>query len=899
MLLLFISLLMLSSGSMLHALAQTQISPWTTPVNISRSGAASQPVVVAVPDGTLYALWWDAVEGEQYARTTSVTETAWTKPIAVPAILGERQIVTNTQTGRVRVTLVPPREVRALSDSRGNLYTLWYNVENQLLSASLQSAIAGRPTILADAVLSMDAAADLSGTLRLAYVLATGEAREQPGVYYRATTGGEWSAPSLVYGSPYFRTSQPAEAHVSVAGDGRGRTLVVWDDPATKTSVYARSTDGGRTWSAPLPITGAPSSLAVHARVASAPTGEFLMLWQDPGAGCVLSQRRSTDGGQTWSAPERVLTDLARCPAQWQFAPAADGRLWLLGQPTSDTRDSSGAPGTLAAWDGKTWSKPADVRLIVRDTTLNRSISLGCLGLTAAGQSVGLIGCDTTGDVWGARNAIELNQLVPALKPIWSAPESLSDKKSRVTAQDLPALTADTRGKLYALWSQSAAEDQPGTALYLSVWDGSRWGRAAQVLRSPDVPTGHFGEQVVTKSGQPALVADSEGRLHAVWSGGTSGKIFYSWVFARDAASAQGWAEPVALPSITSVGSWPDMLADPRGSMLHVIYAVPYNERRGIYYTRSNEGITAWLTPTIVFDAVAAQWDSVDKPRLALDAKANILHAVWLRTVLPGGLGTQAVMYARSTDGGQTWSAPIQIAEGNVDSPRMAVSGTGQVYVVWNLARTRTEDTVTSYYAEVWGQFSPDGGQRWSEPARVRGFDAVSGPVGLTSDDAGRLYLVGVGVGAGGESALLYTQWDGRAWIAQEATGLGQNVTWGNAAVAIASKSAQRLSVVLRLIVQGTGDGKQFDVMATGREISIASVAAPAPTLTPMPIPAPTITPTPYPTPTPVPPLNPERVARSGTSPLQSQSPLILGGAIAVLVAIGTVVARILWLARH
>jgi hypothetical protein len=52
------------------------------------------------------------------------------------------------------------------------------------------------------------------------------------------------------------------------------------------------------------------------------------------------------------------------------------------------------------------------------------------------------------------------------------------------------------------------------------------------------------------------------------------------------------------------VGSWPGILADPRGDALHVIYAVPYNEGRGIYYVRSNDGGATWLAPAVVFDAV-------------------------------------------------------------------------------------------------------------------------------------------------------------------------------------------------------------------------------------------------------------------------------------------------------
>src|SRR5512136_208761 len=68
--------------------AQTGQALWTQPVNVSRSGAASQPALAAEPGGTLHLLWWDAVDGEQYARTTSITGTLWTEPAQVPQIVG-------------------------------------------------------------------------------------------------------------------------------------------------------------------------------------------------------------------------------------------------------------------------------------------------------------------------------------------------------------------------------------------------------------------------------------------------------------------------------------------------------------------------------------------------------------------------------------------------------------------------------------------------------------------------------------------------------------------------------------------------------------------------------------------------------------------------------------------
>src|SRR5690242_6895755 len=74
--------------------AQTATGPWTTPTNLSGSGAASQPIIAAGPDGTLHALWWDAVAGEQYAYTNVVSDT-WNRPITLRSILGQRIVTTD------------------------------------------------------------------------------------------------------------------------------------------------------------------------------------------------------------------------------------------------------------------------------------------------------------------------------------------------------------------------------------------------------------------------------------------------------------------------------------------------------------------------------------------------------------------------------------------------------------------------------------------------------------------------------------------------------------------------------------------------------------------------------------------------------------------------------------
>lgn len=904
---LFKKAFLLCASLLAFALAAGRLSaesPWAPPVNLSASGAASQPAVAVNADGTLYVLWWDAFDGTLYARANALTGTLQATPVAAPQIVGDRKL--DQKTGQV-TALAAPRDVRLMAGSGSAVQALWFTTDGQLMAAQASDLQWGQAITLATSVQALDVASDISGTVRLAYA-RSGAAG---GIYYVANGGSGWSVPVAVSTSPYLRVVKPEAAHVGVAGLANGQALVVWDDPLSDQSVFSRSADGGKTWDAPLPVVGRQSTRVQHVRVAAAANGEFLLIWQDAASGgCGLTQRRSADGGQTWSTPERILTGLARCPARWQFSSDSAGRLWLLGLPAADQNTAQTA--TLAAWDGKAWSDAVDVSISFQNPASGRSATLGCLSVALGGDHIGVVGCDDKGDVWATTNAVPLDQIVPALRPLWSAISMLSDGNAGPV--DLPAVAADSEGRLYVMWSQGAGRTDAGPSLYLAAWDGMRWGRASRLFTTAANPAG-IVRQAQLRADQPALAVDGRGRLHAVWSGGTSGQVMYSWVGGRDAASPSAWSEPEAVPSLSAVGGWPDIIADPRGDVLHLVYAVPYNEHRGIYYSRVqgsggrdqgtgdsdrsavNGQWSTWLTPTIVFDAVAAGWESVSKPRLALDAQTGTLHAVWLRTALPGGVGIQAVYYARSNDDGQTWSAAQKLAEGLVDWPRVAVAGK-QVHVLWN--KLRSDGT-----AELWSQYSTDGIQ-WSQAGPLRGFDRLSGPVGIVADGAGALYVTAVGQGMNGESMLLYGRWDGATWGKSEGLALGQGATLGQGAAAVLtpaqsgkqkaeSAAVRRLVAVLRQSVLGSDGLLQFVIAASGRDVPAAPVT-PAPTFTPLPSPTPTVTPTPRATPTPVRQFPmPETTPPAGGDLLAGQLPLLLGGSLALVLVLGAVLTRGLW----
>lgn len=910
------------------ALAQSDNAIWTPPLNVSASGAASEPVVAAIPDGTMYVLWWDTAAGEQYARV-SLTQTERIAPVTLPDIVGERVTGQDPRTLQQVTLIQPPREIRALTDATGRVHVLWTNARGQLLSIQITGTRVTPATILSESTLLFDIAADSRGGVRVAYLRPTDEQRSPAGLYYRAWTEQGWSSSTMILSSRYFITAKRDRVAVSVAGNGEGTEVVAWDDPQAGRSLYARSSDGGKTWTTPQTVGFATSSSVTQARVAYAPNTEFVLIWRDLNAGsCALTQLRSNDGMQTWSAPERVLNDLTSCPEHWTFTWGADGRMWLLGMPDVLASGTSGGAITnnravLASWNGQKWSSPVALGLSFFNTAISQTVNLGCLNVALSWQTVGVVGCDSRGDVWVARNDASLDNLIPALTPIWDRVDVLSQVNQDAGAQaplggvgEVPALSTDAQGQLYAMWSQSVQMDKPRTNLIAAVWNGQSWSRAAQVLESPVSVEGSISTTngLENMAVQPSLVADTTGKLHAVWVGGAGGILFYSWASARDAVSAQGWSQPVSLPAPTRVCSWPSIVADPRTGALYVIYAVPYNELRGIYMLRSDDHGVTWSAPRQIFDAVAAGWLSADKPQLAFDATSNKLHAIWIRTNPFGGSTTQAIYYARSADDGQTWTIPALLAEGMVDWPRIGLLATNQIVTIWNEQRSVNRSQAATPMT-VWERFSPDGGDRWTDPVHVPGFDHVSGPVAIASEQNGVLFLTGLGQTTTGESSLLFAQRQGQGWDQHDTFGLGQDAVLGNAVAASLAPGVQRLNVVMRNWQTGRSGVGQFMTVAMMREISATIPgAAPAPTFTPLPesvqaiaatptsAPASTVvaTQTSAPTTTPKPEIPAQSVSQpSGTGSLQPESVLVVSGVLTMVIVVAAIFIRSLYHARH
>jgi hypothetical protein len=147
----------------------------------------------------------------------------------------------------------------------------------------------------------------------------------------RSSDGGKtWTEPVALTGS-----SQSVYRHNLLrAGD---RMLLVWHDTRTgRDRLYAvSSSDAGVTWTAPVRVDRLPDDAAAETAAPAAvlsPDGEALVAWQDGrNVRDDIFLGRSADGGRTWGAEQRIDMDepgtaVSRYPV---LARARDGRVAL------------------------------------------------------------------------------------------------------------------------------------------------------------------------------------------------------------------------------------------------------------------------------------------------------------------------------------------------------------------------------------------------------------------------------------------------------------------------------------------------------------------------------------------------------------------------------------------
>jgi hypothetical protein len=780
-----------------RAAGQIDGTEWTTPVNLSQSGAAGDVVAVEDSEGIIHVLWRDTIAGFIYARSE---DQGWTVPAAVQLPFVAELTEQQGSAGMTAELFVP--KLRA--DTNGHIHAFWRNEEATLLHSAVPagsftetSSWSGAKTV-AEGVLDAAITVDDAGTLHLVYIQSQDSGDSPSGIYYRRSDNGavSWTPAAALEHSAYFRSLPLEQANLDVAtttiGEG-GRVIVVWDLPPREKVFVIQSDDNGQTWREPREV---DRRRARDTETAVGPSGilvatagsEVHLTWQagHDGARCSQYHQWSPDGGDSWEEPQLILEELLVCPNANSFVMGQDDRLLLLATVAGNVQGGV----YLAAWNGAYWSElreQAPLSSFINPETL-RPVTLSCRRELLVAEQLMVVGCSSgdVQDVWLLTRPVgDLAHWFREPSP-WEVAPVLATAANEI---QFSVVVPDLDGRVHVVWTEGSSD-----VINYLLWDGLRWSSSFPILTSP---TG-----VVDR---PVAVLTPDRRLFLMWNDVESGQIYYSQTGADRALYAEDWIAPRQLPVQRDGATSVDVLVDGEG-VIYVAFAVPINEGRGIYLIRSDDLAESWSEPALIFDAVTSQWAMVDRPQLALTDSGH-LHVLWTRYSRPANAQPQALMYARSLDEGQSWSEPQIVVQAPLLWSRITGAAENRIHRHWQ--------EVIGGRAMVWQETTADNGSTWSY-TNLAANTAMAGTPGLAEDAAGHLHLV-----YEEGSRLHYRLWNGERWAQAEGLALGRTAVSDVSTLAVAVTGDRSLALVFAGRAErksGTGSDQTGNVQQVAGE---------------------------------------------------------------------------------
>ena len=208
------------------------------------------------------------------------------------------------------------------------------------------------------------------------------------------------------------------------------------------------------------------------------------------------------------------------------------------------------------------------------------------------------------------------------------------------------------------------------------------------------------------------------------------------------------WSTPVNLTAMygkPTLGSGdgteaPQMLAGGGGTVYAIADTTPANTKLAnklMLFKSTNRGST-WTSSVIPFNT-PVQYGSITEPQAAIDPHTGEIYVTGdVQIGKPGTFsGPNEVYVTHSTDGGRTWSAPVNVvdpaARGSYDQydPGISVAPNGRVDIAWidfrsdpyyklgASGKAAPGSSSSERYYDIYAAYSTDHGTTWSKNIRV------------------------------------------------------------------------------------------------------------------------------------------------------------------------------------
>jgi len=279
----------------------------------------------------------------------------------------------------------------------------------------------------------------------------------------------------------------------------------------------------------------------------------------------------------------------------------------------------------------------------------------------------------------------------------------------------LPRIVMSPRGDdVHALWQEIvfAGGTHGGEIFYARSLDG---GRTFSDPLNLSHTTGGAGKGRLTAelwhNGSLDLVMGPEGNLYAAWT-----EYEGSLRFNRSMDRGASFSAPIRIAGARgSPARGPALAVDSAGAV-YLAWTVGENPAADIQLAKSSDQGCSFQ----LLSPVHRNNGHTDAPKLAVDGK-GVLHLVYAESPT-GMLQRYHILYARSSDGGKTFTNPKRISgwrPGEFESehfPALSLDGDSNLYVIWELYTRRSR-----FPRGLAFPTSGDGGRSFAAPALVPG----------------------------------------------------------------------------------------------------------------------------------------------------------------------------------
>jgi len=456
-----IVLSILSQSGMPFADAQATTVRWDAPINLSNTPTFSvDPVIIADQYGYVHVLWSEDVYGVPQPDAAAgpgntIYYTRWDG---------------HTWTKSIDVLYVPDDPIAAqmavTTDKNGYLHVVWTGLTNIYYSkAPVEQAGSARawlePVVItsnsARTALESNIAVDGDGHVHILYATRGSD----PGVYHVESVDGEtWGDPQRL--SEPFDSLETSFSRVKIIADGAGRLHAVWQTSEVngygQAIYYTRSIDRGKTWASPLQMAyRQPGDFDVGWPYIMAAGESELHLIYNGGATVGAAgryERISTDGGETWSQPQHIITDMIGINGY--VVPVVDGagQLHLIINMRPEATQKVGI--YYSSWTGDSWSP---VVPLVIDTPAAESAHYTAVAV-AHGNEIHIVWNQIRGgEIWYLRGIVQ--NVAPAQMssvPTATPAPTGSPTANAISTLPAPRIAVDVNSQITTTTVNSAAD---------------------------------------------------------------------------------------------------------------------------------------------------------------------------------------------------------------------------------------------------------------------------------------------------------------------------------------------------------------------------------------------------------------------------------------------------------